>query len=72
MAHHDSAVTDFLGGFFSGLAVVLLTTIGFALFALQYGQSVQPGGAPAAPGVSDDQQGAGAERAVEEAPPQEQ
>ncbi|KKB11861.1 hypothetical protein VE25_10375 [Devosia geojensis] len=71
MAYRDAAVTDFLGGFFSGLLIVLVTTVCFAGYVVWHGQSVQPSGAPAEAGVSDDQQGAGELRAVEEAPPQQ-
>jgi thiol:disulfide interchange protein len=46
MAYRDAAVTDFLGGFFTGLLIVLVTTACFAGFVAWSGQTVQPTGAP--------------------------
>lgn len=65
------ATTGFLGVFFAVILSICLAAAGFAGYVAWRGQSVEATGAAAQPGVSDDQQGAGALQPVEEAPPQQ-
>jgi hypothetical protein len=72
MADPAPATTGFLGVFFTVILVICLASVGFAGYVVWRGQSAEATGAAGQPGVSDDQQGAGALRPVEEAPPQQQ
>ncbi|GLQ54431.1 hypothetical protein [Devosia nitrariae] len=72
MADPAPATTGFLGVFFTLILAICLVAVGFAGFVVWRGQSVEAIGAADQAGVSDDQQGAGALRPVEEAPSQQQ
>lgn len=71
MAYSAPATTGFLGVFFTAILVICLASVGFAGYVVWRGQSIEATGAAGQPGDSDDQQGAGALRPVEEAPPQQ-